>query len=67
MTGDAKRPVLLGLGGESALERLIGKTLNQAVPQCIYRYTENDVVFGDLSGKVWLREDATRRIRAPLN
>src|SRR5215475_2078555 len=36
-------------------------------PNCIYRYAENDVVAGDLSGKVRLREDATRRVRAPLN
>jgi hypothetical protein len=67
MTGDAQRPVLLRLGRESVLERWIGKTLHQSVAECIYRYAENDVVVGDLSGKVWLREDATRRVRAPLN
>src|SRR5262249_14863005 len=62
---DAKRRFLLRLGVEIGLQRGIRETLNQSIAVRRRRYAENNVVVGELRGKVRLREVAPLRIRAP--
>ena len=64
---DAQRCVLLRLSRDSTLEIGVRNALHHSAAVCGRRYAENDVVISHLRGKVRLRQDATRRIRAPLN